>query len=131
MNIKTFILIGFVFTLVSCDRMQTIEFENKCVSESTVKFYFKGSYYYKFDGFLTKDSLILNLKPNEKKIFDFGIGTWEIHNSLDSLVSRIEKIEIETNQSTAIFNGKLQVESFFKDRLIDDIYKARIIIEIK
>ena len=131
MKLQAFILLELFFTLVSCDPAQTIEFENKSVTESKVKFYFKGDDYYKFDGFLTKDSLIISLKSSEKKMFDFGIGTWEIHNSLDSLVHRVERVEIETVQSTTTFKGREQIESFFKDRLIDDRYRARIIIEIE
>ena len=119
------------FSLVSCDPLQTIEIENKSHDLSTIKFFFTGDEYDKFDNFLTNDSLVLRLVSGETKIFDFGIGTWEIHNSLDSLVARIDKIEIDTEKSIELFESDAQVKSFFWDRLIDDRYRARIIIEIE
>ena len=117
--------------LLSCDPAQRIEIENKSNKTSIIKFFFNGEEYYKFDNFMTKDSLILSLDSAEKRVFFFGIGTWEIHNSLDSLVHRVEKIEISTEKSTEIFETDIQVKSFFWDRLIDDRYRARIIIEIE
>ncbi|MDA9774043.1 hypothetical protein N9B82_03720 [Saprospiraceae bacterium] len=128
-KIVLWIILGVVF--ISCDPTQTIEFQNKCESSSIIKLYFNGKDYYKFDKFLTKDSLILQLEPTEKEIFNFGLGTWNVHNSLDSLVSRVDKIRIETEKSTELFESKSQVDAFFRDRLIDDRYMARIIIEIK
>jgi hypothetical protein len=110
--------------------MQTIEIENKLLSESTIKFYFSGADFYEFDEFLTKDSLILNLASHENKAYHFGIGTWEINNSIDSLISRVDKVEIVTENSTERFAGKYQISTFFRTRL-DDSNKAGIIIEIK
>lgn len=127
-NLIIALILGTAF--VSCDPAQTIELENKLDTDSTVKFYFTGGEHYKFDGFLTKDSLILKLAPSEKRVFDFGIGTWEIHNSLDSLTTHINKIVIETEKSTETFVDDHQVKLFFQDRLTDDRYKAKIIIEI-
>lgn len=131
MKVNLIILLILGFTLVSCDPAQTIEIENKAKTRSFIKFFFNGDEYHKFEGFLTKDSLILELDSSETKIFDFGIGTWEIHHSLDSLVARVKKVEIETAKSTESFDTEAQVRSFFWDRLIDDRYKARIIIEMK
>lgn len=131
MKLNYLILIGLFFTLVSCDPMKIIAFENNLSSESTVKFYFQGSGSSKFDNFITKDSLIINLQPNEKKMYDFGMGSWEINNSIDSLVSRVKMIKIETAKSKIIFKEKKEVESFFKERLIDDRNKASIIIKIE
>jgi hypothetical protein len=128
-------LICLVF-LASCDPMQTIEIQNKLLSESTIKFYFSKADFYEFDEFdefdefLTKDSLILTLAPHENKAYHFGIGTWEINNSIDSLISRVDKVEIVTENSTERFTGKNQISTFFITRL-DDSNKAGIIIEIK
>ncbi len=119
------------FSLVSCDPAQTIEIENSSKDFSTIKFFFTGNEYYKFDNFITKDSLIINLDSAETRVFDFGIGTWEIHNSLDTLVNRVERIEVVTKKSTELFESKDQVKSFFWDRLIDDKYRAKIIIKIE
>jgi len=131
MKVKLIIWIALVFSLSSCDPAQTLEIENKTSDSSTIKFFFTGEDYYKFDNFLTKDSLILGLDSGATKIFDFGIGTWEIHNSLDSLITRVDKVEIETKKSTELFESDTQVKSFFWDRLIDDKYRARIIIDIE
>jgi len=123
-----FMVIGF--SLTSCDPAQTVEIENKSHDVSTIKFFFTGDGYYQFNNFLTKDSLVLRLDSGQTKDFHFGIGTWEINNSLDSLVSRVERIEIHTKKSTELLESKTQVKSFFLDRLIDDRYKARILIKI-
>ncbi|MCH8903463.1 MAG: hypothetical protein IIA45_06080 [Bacteroidetes bacterium] len=131
MRINILITLISIILLSSCDPLQTIELENKSQSTATIKFYFNGSDDYQFEGFVTNDSLILNLQPNEKKRFDFGIGTWQIRNSLDSLISKVEKVEILTDKSTETFIGERKIESFFKDHLIDDRYKARIIINIE
>lgn len=131
MKVKLITWIVLGIALISCDPAQTIEIENKSSDPSIIKFFFTGDDYYKFENFLTKDSLILRLDSGETKIFDFGIGTWEIHNSLDSLVARIDKIEIDTKKSTELFESHTQVKSFFWDRLIDDRYRARLIIEIE
>ncbi|WP_231372751.1 hypothetical protein [Aureivirga sp. CE67] len=131
MKLKLIIIMMIGFSLVSCDPAQTIEIENNSNDLSTIKFFFTGTEYYKFDNFVTKDSLIINLDSAEARVFDFGIGTWEIHNSLDSLVNRVERIEIVTKKSTELFESKDQVKSFFWDRLIDDRYRARIIIKIE
>ena len=108
-----------------------IELENNSDDTSIIKFYFTGGSYYKIDGFQTSDSLILTLKPHEIKTYNCGIGTWEINNSLDSLVAHVKKIEIETSKSTTYFNGNTQIHSFFKDRIVDDRYKARIRVNIE
>lgn len=128
LNFITFTIISFL--LVSCDPAQTIELNSQLESNSLVKFYFNGHKHFKFDEFVTEDSLILELGPNKNKVFDFGIGTWEIHHSLDTLTSCIDKIEITSEKSTQLFVTTSQVRSFFEDRLIDDRYKARIIIDI-
>jgi hypothetical protein len=97
------IWIAFAIFFVSCDPAQTIEIENKSNKSSTIKFFFNGDDYYKFKGFLTKDSLVLGLDSGKSKVFNFGIGTWKIHNSSDSLVDRVKKIEIETEKSTQLY----------------------------
>jgi len=131
MKFQLFLGLLLVLFLVSCDPMQTIEIENKSDHTSVVKFFFTGEGYYKFDEFLTKDSLIVNLDSGEVKAFYFGIGTWEVHNSLDSLASRIDRIEVESGKSAEVFDNDYQVESFFRDRLVDDRYRARIIVELE
>ena len=128
---KLIILMILGVTIASCDPARTIEIENKTNNSSTIKFFFNGDDYNRFDDFLKKDSLILALSSGEIVNFHFGIGTWEIHNSLDSLIARVDKIEIITEKSTELFENDTQVESFFWDRLIDDRYKARIIIDIE
>lgn len=117
--------------LASCDPAQTIEIKNNSFSSATVSFFFKGDSYYKLEGFLAKDSLILRLDSGEKKTYDFGLGTWEIENALDSLVDKVDRVVIATVKSTEVFESDAQIESFFWDRLIDDRYRARIIIEIE
>lgn len=117
--------------MTSCDPAQTIEIENKSQSSSTIKFYFKRNDFNQFNSFIKDDSLILTLAPNKKKKYNFGIGTWEMNNSLDSLVSRVDRIEIISEKSTIYFTGKSQIKTFFRDRILDDRFKARIIIEVE
>ena len=95
MKVKYFLILLFTILLVSCDPMQTIEIEIKSDHTSVVKFFFTGEGYYKFDEFLTKDSLVVSLDSGEVKAFYFGTGTCEIHNSLDSLASRMALHQIE------------------------------------
>ena len=73
----------------------------------------------------------MRLVSGEVKAFHFGIGTWEVHSSLDSLTSRIDRIEVESKKSTEVYDNDDQVESFLRDRLIDDRYRARIIIDLE
>ena len=131
MKTKLILLIAIGFCFASCDPAQKIEIENKTSSYATIKFFFLDNDYHKFSSFLRKDSLVLKLATNEKKIFNFGIGTWEMNNSLDSLVSKISKIEVVTEKSTELFSSKAQIKSFFSDRIVNDRYKARIKIQIE
>lgn len=121
------ILIGFS----SCDPIQTLEIENKLNTESTITFYFTGTYYSKFEGFWQEEPLRLKMEPLDTLVYDFGIGTWDINNSLDSLILRVEKVIIESSKSTEIFSSEKQVRSFFEDRIVDDNYRARILITIE
>ena len=122
----------FLSSLTACDPAQTLEFENKRKDKITVKMYFKGNNQsYKLKELITGDSLRLELKPNEKKVYNFGIGSWKIYHALDSLIDKVEKVEIITPEYTQIYKGKNQIEKLFTKALKDDRYKARIIIQIK
>ena len=132
MKLKTIAyLLFFIELLYSCDPSQTIEFENKTNSIATLTFYFSGETNYRFQNFETEDSLKISLEPQQSILYNFGIGTWEINNNLDSLVVLIDSIAIKTENSIQFFSSESQVKSFFRDRLINDRYKAKIIIELK
>ncbi len=127
----TLLLISIVFGLSSCDPAQTLEIENKSGAESNITFYFVGTPYHKFEGFWQEEPLNIKMAPIDTVVYVFGIGTWDINNSLDSLVARVEKVTIETSRSTEIFSGEKQVRTFFEDRIVDDRYRARIAIIIE
>jgi len=121
----------FTLGMTSCDPMQTIEIQNKSETKSIITFHFKGTEYHEFEGFWQEEPLTLNLAPKDTVIYDFGLGTWEMNNSLDSLVVRVDKVKIESEKSTEIFEGNSQIQSFFEDRFSDDDLKSNILIIIE
>jgi len=134
MKLRILMIIAVIFILISCDPAQELEFQNTSPDVAGIKFYFKPGkirQYDKFYDFMSEDSLVIYLKPGEKKIYNFGIGTWEVYHSLDTLGSHIKEIKLETKASTVIIKGENQIKTFLSKNLIDDRYKARIVIEIK
>lgn len=95
--------------------------ENKTGAEAVVTFVFKeGEKDYRFEEFVTSDSLVLELgttEENASKEYYFGIGTWKVQNSLDDFASMIERIDIETRRSKETFEGKEQVKAFLERHL--------------
>jgi len=127
---KSYLLFSsiIILFLTSCDPLQTIEFENKSDHLTTAKFFFQGKIASKFYGFQNNDSLTIVLEPEEKKVFNFGIGSWEINNTFDTLVSKIKKIEIINEYSTKSYSNKYQITNFLEKHILDNRYRARIII---
>jgi len=83
------------------------------------------------DGFRTAESLQGTLKPNDTKFYAFGLGGWKRDHFMDSLVSRVEHVEITTLKRTEVYKGNRQINAFFEDRLTDVKWKALILIELK
>ncbi|MFT4762618.1 MAG: hypothetical protein ACI9XO_004856, partial [Paraglaciecola sp.] len=100
--IKNSGLFLLLLTFVSCDPAQTILVTNETNADATVMVVFKkGDYRYKFIEPTASDTLIIDLEPkgqDSQKIFQFGLGTWKIQSSLDSLIAAVDLIEIKTSQ---------------------------------
>ena len=96
------ILLSGIMALVfvSCDPGQRIKIENTTDAPAKITFIFnKDHHYYQFEETGNPDTLTIQLdstQNNSVKEFFFGIGTWKIQNSLDSLVAMVDLIEVET-----------------------------------
>ncbi len=113
------LLLPLVFT--SCDPALTLKIENKTNADAKVKFGFKHDrHYYKFDEFTQKDTLIVTLDStaqNRIREYRFGIGTWAIQSSFDSLIAMVDWVEVVTWKSTETYQGATQIREFFKSRI--------------
>jgi hypothetical protein len=75
--------------------------------------------------------LVIDLEPqgqNSQKVFQFGIGTWNIQSSIDSLIAAVDLIEIRTSKSKEIFQGEKQIRAFIEQRIRG---RQKELIEIK
>jgi hypothetical protein len=93
----------------------------------------KGDHAYKFVGPTESDTLIIDLEPKNQdavRTFQFGLGTWEVQSSLESLIAAVELIEIKTSKSTERFQGEQQIRTFIEDRVAGR-RKELIEIELK
>lgn len=117
-NLGLFLLL---LTFVSCDSAQTLLISNETDADATVMVVFKkGDYHYKFVEPTASDTLIIDLEPkgqDSQKTFHFGLGTWNIQGSLDSLIAAVDLIEIKTSKSKEIFQGEKQIRAFIKKRV--------------
>ncbi|MFT4760789.1 MAG: hypothetical protein ACI9LN_002767, partial [Saprospiraceae bacterium] len=65
---------------------------------------------------------------DSQKIFQFGLGTWKIQSSLDSLIAAVDLIEIKTSQLKETFQGEKQIRGFIEERITGS---RKELIEIK
>ncbi|MFT5166992.1 MAG: hypothetical protein ACI8P3_002229 [Saprospiraceae bacterium] len=123
-----------LLTFISCDPAQTIQFANQTDDAATVMIVFKkGDHVYKFVEPTESDTLIIDLEPkgqNAVRTFHFGLGTWKIQNSVDSLIAAVELIEIKTAKSKETYQGEQQIRTFIKDRIAGS-FKELIEIKLK
>ncbi|MGK0309048.1 MAG: hypothetical protein ACI8RP_002016 [Urechidicola sp.] len=130
--IRNFALFLLLLTFASCDPAQTLLISNETDADATVIVVFnKGAHYYKFVEPSASDTLVINLEPqgqNSQKVFQFGIGTWNIQSSIDSLIAAVDLIEIKTSKSKEIFQGEKQIRAFIEERVSG---RQKELIEIK
>lgn len=130
--IKNSVVFFLLLTFVSCDPAQTMLISNETNADATVMVVFKkGEHYYKFPEPTASDTLIIELEgegPDAQKVFQFGLGTWEIQSSLDSLIAAMDLIEIKTSKSKQTFQGEQQIRTFIKESVSR---KQKELIEIK
>lgn len=130
--VRNFALFLITLTFASCDPAQTLLISNETNADATVMVVFnKGEHYYKFVEPSASDTLIINLEPkgqDSQKTFRFGIGTWNIQSSIDSLIAAVDLIEIKTSKSTENFQGEKQIRAFIKERIRG---RQKELIEIK
>ena len=121
-----------LLTFVSCDPAQTMLITNETDADATVMVVFKkGDHHYKFVEPTASDTLIIDLEPkgqDSQKIFQFGLGTWKIQSSLDSLIAAMDLIEIKTSKSKETFQGEKQIRAFIEERITGS---RKELIEIK
>ncbi len=110
-----------LLVFVSCDPAQTLLISNETDADARVMVVFnKGEHRYKFVEPNASDTLIIDLEPkgqNSEEAFQFGIGTWKIQSSLDSLIAAVDLIEIKTSTSTETYQGEKQLRAFIKKRI--------------
>lgn len=118
---KTVLLCLLLMAFSACDPGQRILIQNRTDAKAIVTFIFKpGSQHYRFEESGVSDTLIVTLdstKENSAKAYYFGIGHWAIPGSLDSLVSMVDMVEIQTWKSKETFRGATQIRNFFKSRI--------------
>ncbi len=133
--LNLFKYLGFflvLLTFISCDPAQTLKISNETDADATVMVVFKkGEHAYKFVEPTASDTLIIELEPkgqNSEEIFQFGLGTWKIQSSLDSLIAAVESIELSTSKSKETYQGEQQIRAFIEDRISGS---RKEVIEIK
>jgi hypothetical protein len=130
--IKSAGLFLLLLTFISCDPAQTVLITNETNADAIVMVVFKkGDYSYKFVEPTASDTLIVDLEAqgaNSQRIFQFGLGTWKIQSSLDSLIAAVDLIEIKTSKSTEVFQGEKQIKAFIEERISG---RQKQLIEIK
>ena len=121
-----------LLTFISCDPAQTVLITNETDADATVMIVFKkGDHNYKFVEPTMSDTLIIDLEPkgqDSQKTFQFGLGTWKIQSSLDSLIAAVDLIEIKTSKSKETFQGEKQIRTFIEERISGS---RKELIEIK
>jgi hypothetical protein len=124
------ILISILFS--ACDPAQSIYLENQTSAPASVLFTFNaGAESYRFPEAEQSDTFLVRLDSTgaSQEIY-FGLGTWKIQASVDSLVAAVASIEITSERSSESFVGEQQVRAFLTDR-IGKKRKERIEIIIK
>lgn len=118
-NISIWFSISCMIILLcaACDPLQSIEIMNQTPSKASIKFQFNGEPSFWYEGFVTSDSLVIELDSLADTTFDFGIGTWKVVNAIDSLTVKVESIEITTINSTKTLQGNQEIQKFFRDRV--------------
>lgn len=121
-----------VFTLLACDPAQTIRIENHSAGDAEITFSFNPDN--RYAGFGNSDPnealkvVLDSTAENSVREYYFGMGTWKIQSSLDSLIAAVNSIEISTPGSTQTFTGEQQIRRFFESRISD---KHKEVIEIR
>lgn len=117
-NLLTALSILSIF-LSSCDPAQTIYIENQTSAPASILFTFNpGAQEYRFPEADASDTFLVRLDTlGASQEFYFGMGTWDITYSMDSLVAAVASIEIKSIRSSESFVGPQQVRTFFIDRM--------------
>lgn len=139
-NLKV-ILCFFVFIFnSSCDPGQSLIIINESDSDLTIQFVEKGhcsnSIKYNVNRDYKEsinDTTVIKLGVEETNKIDtihFGLGTWEVHNRIDSLLLYLERIRITKKDDIITISDRHQLESLFRRNLIGK-FKESIIIRIE
>lgn len=117
-NLLATLIVLSIF-LSSCDPAQTIYIENQTSVPASVLFTFNpGAQEYRFHEADSSDTFLVRLDTlGASQEFYFGMGTWDITYSMDSLVAAVASIEIKSARSSESFVGPQQVRAFFTDRM--------------
>jgi len=113
------LLIFISILFAACDPAQSIYLENRTSAPATVLFTFNaGSESYRFPEANESNTFLVSLDTTgaSQEIY-FGLGTWKIQSSLDSLVAAVASIEIKSERSSESFVGAQQVRTFFTERI--------------
>lgn len=117
--------------LSSCDPAQTIYIENQTSAPASVLFTFNpGAQEYRFPEADSSDTFLVSLDTlGASQEFYFGMGTWDITYSMDSLVAAVASIKIESTRSSESFVGPQQVRAFFMDRMSKRKDRIEVILD--
>ena len=119
--IKPVLCILSFLIYASCDPAQSLGIINRTNSNAVITFHFKeNSQQALFPEFGKSDTLLIELDTtaeNSSREYFFGLGTWKVLNQLDSLISIVDFIELETGKSKQVFQGEKQIRKFFEDRI--------------
>lgn len=128
---KFLLLSFFAVILLSCDPPHNIYFINKTNSNIRVKFELdpkvKNNSLKRIS---TNDSIVFDIKKNEKAQIYFGIGTWD-GNEIDELVKSIDNISIETNEIKTIYKTKNSMKRILENNKEGFWWKTRIEIDVE
>jgi hypothetical protein len=113
-----------MLTFNSCDPGLAIEMANESESMTAIIWEFDEisehnnyTFHELFDGY--GDIRIDTLLPQSSTFVEFGLGTWDMDNNLDSLTKCLSKITIKSGNSSLIYKGEAQIKDYLKNTIID------------
>ncbi|MBK8555997.1 MAG: hypothetical protein IPL65_09650 [Lewinellaceae bacterium] len=133
---KVFLLLPClsILLLYACDPAQNLLVVNKSNADASITFILNpNSQRYRFPEIQNTDTLTIQLdtsRANSEWRTNFGIGTWKIQSSFDSLVNLVTRIEIRTPHTQKAYNTPAEIHTFFENRITGS-RKETIEIELK
>jgi len=136
-NLLSILLLSILVS--SCDPVQDLIFVNETDFDITVQIIEAGNSIESIKHNIRNDykepindTTIIRLGTGQAKsdTIDFGLGTWEIHNRLDTFLLYLKEVSIIDEKVTTLIKDKRQLDSLFRINLTGKLNES-IVIRIK